>query len=338
MKTRGNPGASRTGILAVIVIPRAGKETRAPIPAPGIINTRQGSLKIPRHGLPTVPNSQESRRLSERVAVINSAELAFSRHANRADANQSPPDSAAPSGAAACWLRAAPGKAKPSGSDVTAPGWLVAAFAVLMLLVAGFSAGRLAMSSLLNRSAESVADSLHVLMGVAMAGMLEPRLSPLPDGLWRAVFAVAAAWFTYQAVRVRAQRQGQRACPGCVHPAPHAVECFAMVYMLLPAGHAASARGPAMAMPGMSAGTGSIASNPALALMLALFMLGYILWTADRLATRSRSGPVAARPAARWGQPHAADVAAGLALAPRVAACCSIVMALTMGYMLLTML
>ena len=90
-----------------------------------------------------------------------------------------------------------------------------------------------------------------------------------------------------------------------------------MLYMLLPARSAD--RGAAMAMPGMS-GT-SAAGNPALALVLALFMVGYILWTTDHLAALSRvSGP-----------------SGGQALAPRLAASYKIVMSIAMGYMLLTM-
>ena len=58
-----------------------------------------------------------------------------------------------------------------------------------------------------------------------------------------------------------------------------------MVYMLLPAGSRPSDRAPGMAMPGMSGG--AAAGNPALTLVLALFMLGYILWTIDRLAALS---------------------------------------------------
>jgi Domain of unknown function (DUF5134) len=46
---------------------------------------------------------------------------------------------------------------------------------------------------------EPAADGLHVLMGVAMAGMLQPQLTPVPGTIWRAVFAVAGAWFAWQA-------------------------------------------------------------------------------------------------------------------------------------------
>ena len=40
-------------------------------------------------------------------------------------------------------------------------------------------------------------------------------------------------------------------------------------------------------MPGMSQGTTT--GNPALTLVLALFMLGYVLWAIDRLAHLSRT-------------------------------------------------
>ena len=45
-----------------------------------------------------------------------------------------------------------------------------------------------------------------------------------------------------------------------------------------------------MAMPGMS--PGATTGNPAITLVLALFMLGYVLWAIDRLAGVSR--PMAA--------------------------------------------
>ena len=96
-----------------------------------------------------------------------------------------------------------------------------------------------------------------------------------------------------------------------------------MVYMLLPAG--AAFRGPAMAMSGMTqAGT----LNPALALVLALFMLGYILWTSDQLAALSHAGLA--------GATHS-ESGAVAALAPRLAACSKIAMGIAMGYMLVTM-
>jgi Domain of unknown function (DUF5134) len=212
---------------------------------------------------------------------------------------------------------------------VSAPAWLAASFAVLMVVIAVCCAGRLAIPRLRARNTERDADALHVLMGVAMAGMLEPRLTPVPFTSWRAVFAAAAAWFAWQAVRRGRQASGTRGA----HTAAHAVECTAMVYMLLPVGSWPAGHSPAMVMPGMSQGT--TAGNPALTLVLALFMLGYVLWAADRLAYLSRTPAPATASVAAAAPPHPADKPV---LAPRLAVSYKITMAITMGYMLIMML
>jgi hypothetical protein len=90
-----------------------------------------------------------------------------------------------------------------------------------------------------------------------------------------------------------------------------------------------------MAMPGMS--QGATPGNPALTLVFALVMLGYVLWAIDRLAWLSRTSAAAmARGSA--AVPSSLGVVAVPALAPRLAACYKIVMAIAMGYMLVTML
>ncbi len=237
---------------------------------------------------------------------------------------------------------------------MSGPAWLADGLAVLMIAIAVYCAGRLAVSRLQGRDTEAATDGLYVLMGAAMAGMLEPRLTPIPGAAWRAVFAVAAVWFAWQAIRA-----SRRPSARCAHPAAHAVECAAMVYMVLPVGSWPSGRGPGMTMPGMSQGT--TAGNPALTLLLALFMLGYVLWAIDRLAVLSRTAAAAPpRPAAAARSPLATVTVAAAtgilgppapgtttdprrppgpnALAPRLAACYKITMAITMGYMLITML
>ena len=218
---------------------------------------------------------------------------------------------------------------------MTGPAWLAGVFAAMMLLVAVCCAGRLVIVRLRGRDTELDADGLHILMGVAMAGMFEPQLSPVPGTVWRAVFVAAAAWFSWQAVRTRggARPRASR----CAHPAPHAVECTAMVYMLLPAGARAIGRAPGMTMAGMSRAGGAAAGNPALALILALFMVGYILWTTDRLASLSRARLARPRDERRSRQP-ALNPAGQPALAPRLAASYKITMGIAMGYMLVTML
>lgn len=238
---------------------------------------------------------------------------------------------------------------------MTGPGWLAAGLAALMLLIAASCTARLAISRLRGRHTERDADALHVIMGVAMAGLLEPRLSPCPAMIWQAVFGAAAAWFTWQAVRARSRRRPARVLSA--HPAPHAVECAAMIYMLLPAGSRPSGRGPGMAMPGMNGD--AAAGNPALTLVLALFMLGYILWTIDRLASPSRTRATATAHGAAAGSPPPALTASAtaripgtarpgaivyigapgsLTLAPRLATGYKIAMGIGMGYMLIMML
>jgi hypothetical protein len=230
-----------------------------------------------------------------------------------------------------------------------------------MIATAIYCAGRLAAARRWRRFTEVDTDSMHIVMGIAMAGMLRPGLSLLPGTVWEAVFGAAAAWFAYRAVRSRLPRDDAASRWRCSHPVPHLVECAAMIYMLgvLP-GSWPGWPGRAMAMPAMGEG-GSLS---ALAVILALFMIGFVFWTADQITTLARAPAVvtaggpgdqsgnpvfAAGRSAVAGIPDAtADVggvlsglahqSGGSALAPRLAACYKIAMSLTMGYMLILML
>ncbi len=237
---------------------------------------------------------------------------------------------------------------------MAAPAWLAGTFAAIMILTAVYSAGRLAFSRLRGRATELDADALHAVMGAAMAGMLVPGLRLVPGNVWAAVFGIGAAWFGWHALRTRGQ-----VWPGlsrCRHPVPHLVECAAMIYMLLPV-HGSPSGGPGMAMPGMGAASSPQQSFPALAVILALFMLGYLVWTTDRLTSRTAQPktapagpgrgadhrpPVTARAATGTSNAASAsradDQAGKPALAPKLAACTKIAMSLTMGYMLILMI
>jgi len=241
--------------------------------------------------------------------------------------------------------------------------WLAGPLAAAMIAIAVYCAGRLACARRWRRPTEVDADSLHLVMGVAMAGMLMPRLGLLPGRGWEAVFGAAAAWFAWQSARAG------RGIPGtgwrCRHPVPHLVECAAMLYMLLAVARPRPGS-RALPMPGMS-GSAAAASFPALAAVLALFMLGYVLWATDQLASLARAstalpaggtawdhpgipvtpGALAAAGTAGAARPPAASgvggsrhghPARGAVLAPRLATCYKIMMGITMGYMLVTML
>ncbi len=237
--------------------------------------------------------------------------------------------------------------------------WLAGIFATVMILTGAYSASRLAISRLRGRATESDADALHAVMGAAMAGMLVPRLNVLPDSAWAAVFGIAAAWFGWHAVRTRGLVTA--AGPPSPFPVPHLIECVAMLYMLLAVhGPRPAHGGMGTAMIGMGASVGPAGSFPALAVVLALFMLGYIVWTTDRLTSLARARTATAGPGRSQdrrspaavpphgagdtpGRPAAAgtrdgDQAGRPVLAPRLAACGKLAMSVTMGYMLILML
>jgi hypothetical protein len=230
------------------------------------------------------------------------------------------------------------------------PVWLTGIFAALMLTVAVYCAGRLAAARWWHRPTELDTDGAHVVMGVAMAGMLVTGLHTLPTGLWEAVFAVGALWFgtgliqtrrhpataspttispaTASPVTISATTAGPAtASPAapmspwrCLHPAPHLVECVAMLYMLLALPTTIAVKSTMGAMPG--------SRFSFLALGLALFMFAYVAWVSDRtpaLARAAQSGCASTPPGRTY-------------LAPRCAALCKIAMGTTMGYMLILML
>jgi hypothetical protein len=209
---------------------------------------------------------------------------------------------------------------------MTAPPWVTWAFTALVILLAVGGSARLLVPRLRRQHVAADIDMVHALMGIAMAGMLMPRLSVLPGDVWLAVFAAGAAWFTWQAFRLgqRGQAEAGQARAGHGHPAPHAVECLAMVYMVMATGprHETPMLGMT-AGSGMSAGLSTIAGNPVLALLLCVFMLGSALWTIDKLTASS---------AKRIAPPDQSGTG------PRLASYSKIGMSLAMGYMLLTML
>jgi len=197
------------------------------------------------------------------------------------------------------------------------PAWLTAIFAAASLAVAVYCAGRLAVARHGHRPTELDTDGAHVIMGVAMAGMLVSGLRTLPSAMWEVVFAAGAAWFGYRMLQAR--RGAQPSPWRSSHPLPHLVECGAMAFMFLILPASAAAAGTSMTM------TATESRFSFLTLPLALFLFGYVVWLGDRVtvgAPALATGPETARPY----------------LAPRCAAICKITMGITMGYMLILML
>lgn len=167
------------------------------------------------------------------------------------------------------------------------PSWLADTLAVVMIATAIYCFSRLVAARRWRRPTDYDVDGVHMLMGVAMAGMLVPRLNLFWDSGWEMIFGAAVAWFGWQTVRgYRSQLAAGRRW--VAHHMQHLVACGAMLYMFL----AVSAVKAGSSGSGMSmGGSGSATRFPTLALVFALALVGYVIWTADRFTSLA---PVAA--------------------------------------------
>jgi hypothetical protein len=182
-------------------------------------------------------------------------------------------------------------------AGATGQAWVGYPLAGVMVATAVYCLARIVISVRAGRPAGRLLDATHVLMALTMAGMLVPSFALPWSAALQAVFGAGAALFGWRAIRSRH-----------VHPLPHALLCAATVYML---GRQQGAQPAAMAGPGTAA------------LVLALGLLGGVVWSADRLTVL----------------PSVAAAAAGGAtagpLSLRLAAGCDVAIGVTMGYMLI---
>jgi hypothetical protein len=170
------------------------------------------------------------------------------------------------------------------------PSWILDIFAGLMLVVAAASAGRLVVARPWRQGAQRAAladiDVSHLLMAIAMAGMLTASLQTLPNGAWEVIFGLLTAWFAYRVAR-DLRINGVRALAGG-HCAPHLIHAAAMLYMFL-ALTAPAAHGSGMAGMGGVGGMGTL-GLPLLAFIFALALIGYSIWDLDQLSGPGPSG------------------------------------------------
>jgi len=176
------------------------------------------------------------------------------------------------------------------------PSWILDILAAVMLLVAATSAGRLVIGRKWRGGVmDADIDGAHLLMGIAMAGMLVASLTTLPNDVWDVVFALMTAWFGWAVYRESRGRGFRVAAES--HHAPHLVHAGAMLYMFVAV--AAPVAGHESGMAGMAGGPGGMSTlnAPILAFLFALLLVGYSVVDLDRLPSPHAHGRALAGPA-----------------------------------------
>jgi Domain of unknown function (DUF5134) len=247
---------------------------------------------------------------------------------------------------------------------VSGPDWLDDSFAAVMLVVAGYSAARLVVARRSARPSHPDVDVAHVLMGVAMAGMLTASLNPVPTGFWELVFGGLGIWFVWRCVefvRVHGvEGRDEDHVHHLSHYLTHLVMVGAMLYMYAVAIPGVGPSGGAgMAMSGA---TGTTADFVGLPLLFVTVLLASAIWELDgfgrlsqigagavaRLGSGGAPAPEEAAPSGGDGRVSTAVTTAPVEtgpgsetrpwLAPRLEAACHIAMCITMSYMLVLIL
>lgn len=231
------------------------------------------------------------------------------------------------------------------------PAWLGDLLAVAMIATAAYCAVRIGYARITHRATHRDVDALHVLMGIAMAGMLTRHLTALtPVGgalhaIWIIVFGLGAGWFALRAARRREPAVRGDGGHGS-GPVVHLIGAAAMLYML--------AATPAGGMAGMGGGAAGTATLPELGVALAVLATAAAVVILDRLAlvapgarpataatTGVTAGVTAAfAPVATVGSGASAPGTAAATrslIAPRTAECCHLLMCVVTAYMLIAM-
>jgi hypothetical protein len=224
---------------------------------------------------------------------------------------------------------------------MSTPDWVLGIFAAVMLLVAEVSAGQLVIARAWTRRDIAGADIAvsFLLIGIAMAGMLVPGLSTLPNAAWEAAFAVMTAWFAWRLWRESQGRGAAAVARG--HYAPHLVHNAAMLYMfaalagpsVLGSGTSESSTG---GMAGMAGGSSALHA-PTLALILALLLIAFTVHGMDRQAGADGYFHAVGRPVVPAGSALAA-AATRLLLSPAAVKGCQVATGVTMAFMLMIMI
>jgi hypothetical protein len=258
------------------------------------------------------------------------------------------------------------------------PAWLLDIFAAVMLVVAAVSAARLAAARRWpggSGATPAYVDVAHLLMAIAMAGMLAASLQTLPGGAWEVIFGLMTAFFACRVLR-DARVSGLRALAGG-HCAPHLIHSASMLYMFLAlTGPMAGGSGGMAGMGSTGTGSAGTLEFPALALVFTLLLAGYNVWDLDQLSgpgvsehyrlapaqvapvavlagvasggaagtpadtepAIAETGPAYSGPGPARSGPGPGDGQGRGILAPWVAVSCRVAMGVTMAFMLMIMI
>ena len=161
------------------------------------------------------------------------------------------------------------------------PTWLAYGFVVIMVSVSVYCIGRLALAHRLGRRNHYDVNISHVLMGLAMIGMLVPRWNVIPNGLWEVVFGAISAYFLATSIRFIARHGVGGTDDDHVHHLSHylihMVMGCAMLYMYWLGMPITASSSTDMSMSGPPVGGG----DPILTLLIVVVLLGF-----RRLAAR----------------------------------------------------
>jgi hypothetical protein len=212
------------------------------------------------------------------------------------------------------------------------PTWLADLFAGVMLAVAAYSLARPIYAGRYHRQANLDTDATHVLLGLALAGLLAPSVSVLPrttwaTDIWAAIFAAATVWFAW---RLTTTPRADLARYASV-----LIACAAMVFIQLDPTYAASGGGTTAmpGMPGMAAGSsaGSAFRTPTLALLFAFAVTAFAVLATDRIALLAADGSTT-EPA------ETASTVTRSLIASRATIACHVAVGVVLSYLLVLML
>jgi hypothetical protein len=229
---------------------------------------------------------------------------------------------------------------------MSTPAGILEIFAAIMILVAEVSAGQLVIARAWTRRGGTGADIAvsQLLMGIAMAGILVPGLSILPNAVWEVVFAVMTAWFAWCLWRESRGRGAAAVAHG--HYVPHLVHSVAMLYVFTAlagpsvegSGISISGTGGMSGMAGGSSGGTPTLHAPTLALIFALLLIACTVRDLDRQAGVDGYFHVVGRRPVPAGSAPAAYAAERLLLSPAAVKGCQVAIGVTMAFILIVII